>query len=287
MDGYDAVRSSVGGRTLSNRDIISLRGEDSKDFLDRCVSNYIPKPNQHVRAFYLDTNGRVKADMNILNKNGELLVISNKAYTLEEEWSEEIFIEDVEIKKETYNVIDIQGPTSSHLIESFSEKDECIGYFEADRCGDGGYEFISSKDIQLKDIDEFTEKEAEILRVEAGIPSFENELKGNIPLEAGLEMYLSFDKCYPGQEIITRAAQRGNINRKLVGIDFDNVDKKIDRDIILYEGEKIGEITSIVDSPMFGLIGLGYIEESISLGLDVKTEAGFKGCLVSLPFYER
>ncbi len=287
MDGYDAVRSSVGVRFLSNRDVILLTGADSEDFLERCVSNHIPKTGEEVRAFYLDTNGRVKADMNILNKNNGLFVVSSKAYSLKEEWEEEIFIDDVEITKKDYSIIDIQGPKSPEILDRLSGKDECIGYIEFDRCGDGGYEFISLEDIQIEDIDKFSEKESEILRVEAGIPSFGDELKGNIPLEAGLEMLLSFDKCYPGQEIITRAAQRGNINRKLVGIDFDDVDKKIEEDVILKQDEEIGEITSIVDSPMFGWIGLGYIGESMSLGTDIKTENGFNGCLVNLPFYER
>lgn len=286
MDGYDAVRSSVGVHPLSDRDVILLTGEDSEDFLDRCVSNHIPKSGGEVRAFYLDTNGRVKADLNILNKNDGLFVVSSKAYSLKEEWEEEIFIEDVEIVRKDYSVIDIQGPKSSEVLDRLVERDECIGYIDFDRCGDGGYEFISSEDIQVEDIDEFSEDEREVLRVEAGIPSFENELKGNIPLEAGLEMLLSFDKCYPGQEIITRAAQRGNINRKLVGVDFDDGGKKIEGDTILKQNEEIGEITSVVDSPIFGWVGLGYIGEDESLGEDIKTENGFKGCLVNLPFYE-
>ena len=57
-----------------------------------------------------------------------------------------------------------------------------------------------------------------IARIEAGVPWFAEDLAdGVIPLEAGLDADVSITKgCYPGQEVVARISNLGQVARKLV-----------------------------------------------------------------------
>jgi folate-binding protein YgfZ len=58
----------------------------------------------------------------------------------------------------------------------------------------------------------------QIARIEQGVPWFAEDLSQNvIPLEAGLDGYVSITKgCYPGQEVVARISNLGQVARKLV-----------------------------------------------------------------------
>jgi len=57
-----------------------------------------------------------------------------------------------------------------------------------------------------------------IVRLEAGVPWFAEDLSdGVIPLEAGLDAAVSITKgCYPGQEVVARISNLGQVARKLM-----------------------------------------------------------------------
>ena len=57
-----------------------------------------------------------------------------------------------------------------------------------------------------------------VARIEAGVPWFAEDLSdGVIPLEAGLDADVSITKgCYPGQEVVARISNLGQVARKLV-----------------------------------------------------------------------
>ena len=58
----------------------------------------------------------------------------------------------------------------------------------------------------------------QLLRIEQGVPWFAEDLADNvIPLEAGLDEHVSITKgCYPGQEVVARISNLGQVARKLV-----------------------------------------------------------------------
>ena len=109
---------------------------------------------------------------------------------------------------------------------------------------------------------------AEILRVEAGRPLFGVDMNTEtIPLEAGIEeRAISFTKgCYVGQEVIIRVLHRGHgrIARKLVGLVIRGAEIPAANDLIVAgrAGEqRIGEVTSAVQSLALGAIALGYVQ---------------------------
>lgn len=100
----------------------------------------------------------------------------------------------------------------------------------------------------------------EVLRVEAGIPWAGAELSENYtPLETNLDRYISGSKgCYTGQEVLARQVTYDKITRRLVGVRSATPLKTGMR--LLAEDKPAGEITSAVQSPQLGWIGLAIVK---------------------------
>lgn len=118
----------------------------------------------------------------------------------------------------------------------------------------------------------------EVRRVELGIPVFGREIDGDtLPQETGQTgRAVSFEKgCYTGQEVVVRIQHRGQVNRRLRGLAFD--DTLPGEGSPLYEGERRrGTVTTPVRSPRFGPIGLGYVRREVEPGSRLSLEPGGK-----------
>jgi folate-binding protein YgfZ len=78
------------------------------------------------------------------------------------------------------------------------------------------------------------------------------------PLEVGLDNYISDSKgCYTGQEIIARQVTYGKVTKHLVGLALSDVIEPGGN--LEMDGKSIGTLTSIAQSPRFGVIGLGVV----------------------------
>lgn len=105
----------------------------------------------------------------------------------------------------------------------------------------------------------------EVVRVESGVPRYGVDIDdSNLAQETGLEAEaISYDKgCYLGQEVVARVHFRGHVNRHLTGFEFEP--ELPAPGAALYQGEReVGLVTSAVESPAFGPIGLGYVRREI------------------------
>jgi folate-binding protein YgfZ len=118
-----------------------------------------------------------------------------------------------------------------------------------------------------------SDETAEILRIEAGRPRFGKDAdESHLADEVGLNEAISTTKgCYVGQEIVARMRTYGRVNRRLVGFRF--APGIIPEGTLLRPREtetesKIewGRVTSAVDSPSEGAIGLGYAFRDVPAG---------------------
>lgn len=114
---------------------------------------------------------------------------------------------------------------------------------------------------------------AETLRVEAGRPEFGIDFdETHLTDEVGLDGFVSATKgCYVGQEIVARLRTYGRVHRRLVGFRFP--DGPIEPGEALGRGlgeaparVEPGRVTTSVDSPRFGAIGLGWALREFEIG---------------------
>lgn len=107
-----------------------------------------------------------------------------------------------------------------------------------------------------------SEEEYNIIRVESGRPAAGHELTdAYTPLEIGLDYAISNTKgCYTGQEVIARQITYDKITRKLVGIYFEGKASDGDSVKAADTDQIIGKVTSVVDSPRHGWIGLAVLK---------------------------
>jgi folate-binding protein YgfZ len=98
----------------------------------------------------------------------------------------------------------------------------------------------------------------EALRVQSGTARYGVDVdEGRIAVEARLEWAIHFDKgCYVGQEVIERIVSRGRVNRRLCLV-------VLEADIApgsrLDGGKESDLLTSVVDCPGVGTLGLAYL----------------------------
>lgn len=124
------------------------------------------------------------------------------------------------------------------------------------------------------------------LRVEAGYGIYGRELSLDyIPLETGLWDAVSFTKgCYVGQEIIARMESRNRIAKHLCGLKLsESVDAPCK---LAVAGKDAGYLTSVVESPRLGPIGLAYVRHAHAepgTQLDI-VDSAVTGEVVTLPF---
>jgi aminomethyltransferase len=130
-----------------------------------------------------------------------------------------------------------------------------------------------------------TEADWELARIEAGMPRFGHEFDASsMPAEAGLETRaISFTKgCYPGQEPVARLHYRGHANRGVRGVRFDGGMPSRETEVVV-DGASVGRVTSAVESPRFGPIGLAILRREVAEG--ARGDAGgVPITVVALPF---
>lgn len=125
----------------------------------------------------------------------------------------------------------------------------------------------------------------DVLRVEQGYGAFGHELSLDyIPLETRLTHAVSFTKgCYVGQEIIARMESRNRLAKQLMGLRLAqpvSAGGKLSR-----EGKEMGDLTSVVDSPRFGPIGLAYVRTAAAEpGTTIEVADGVSAEVIELPF---
>ena len=286
---HRAVRKVV-GLTEMHYGVVVVAGGDRVDYVDNAVSNRIPdEDGEGVYALLLDPQGGIGTDMYVYNADDRLLLFTppGRATPLAEEWSEKIFIEDVEVSVATdeFAVFGVHGPKATEKIASVlngagspderlafvrgSMGDEGVTVVRTDApTGEEGYEVICAAGDAADVFDTlenhglnaapFGLRTWEALTLEAGTPLFETELKGNIPNVAGLRNALDFEKgCYVGQEVVSRVENRGRPSERVVGLRPERFPE--DGSAVFAGDEAVGEVTRAAESPM--------LDEPIALAL--------------------
>ena len=250
IQSYEKLRETAGLVSLSNRGAINMKGSDCASYLQGLLTNDISglTTGAGCYAAYLTPQGRMIADMRVLNLGDRLLLDVDSAMsdTLTARFSMLVFSEDVQVNDEssTWYWVGVRGPGAAACLEPILRPEGTLSGKKAVTAYQGldnGWWVLDGKPVLAVSNDELgipgidlgvssaysgqinaqleglglewgSAGAVEALRVEAGTPRFGADMdQDTIPLEAGIEARaISETKgCYVGQEVIIRILHRG------------------------------------------------------------------------------
>lgn len=321
---HAAVRERAGVADLSARGLWRASGPDRAKYLQGILTNDILAltPGQGCYAALLDVKGHLQADLRLFALDDALLLDFEPALTASTVALLKRYIVVYKVKLEDVSAdwlhLMLSGPKTGewlttlfgrslpslpdyHLV-TWDWQGHPIVLIRLSDTGEEGVHLLAPSgagpafwDALLAAGRSFGARPIgmqalESLRIEAGVPKFGAELDASrFPAEANIEHAVSYTKgCYLGQETTMRIKTQGSVNRKLVGLRLDGSALPAPGTPLLADGQKIGVLTSALDSPTLkqkialGFVQKGFFEPGTRLAMD-----GSSATVTSLPFYHR
>ncbi|MEL6764340.1 MAG: folate-binding protein, partial [Cyanobacteria bacterium J06607_6] len=296
--GTDAAKTAVAVLDRSEWGCISVMGDDRLRFLHNQTTNDVQSlpPGQGCSTVFVTSTARTLDLVSAYVRETDVLLLTSPgmAPTLVEWMDRYIFFADKvtpkDITQEMF-VLSVVGPQAKNkLLPMIGEGLPELSYAHhpatmvntpvtivADNSlALPGYTLIGSRaDVEavlsaVGNIPTLTDADVEQLRIGQGRPRPGRELtEDDNPLEAGLWSAVSFNKgCYIGQETIARLNTYQGVKKRLWGLALSEA---VAPDTVLtLDGDKVGEVRSVVALPDGTAVGLGY----------VRTKAGGDGLVV-------
>lgn len=270
---------------------IIMTGRDSASLLQRLTTNDVLalKPNQGLQTVLTTPIGRIIDVLHVIRVGDAIWVLTSPGQgpAVYSHLKKNIFFNDqitLAPAAKSYHQIALYGTAATAFVSqlrggdvaTFPQWQACVfavGDAEviatpiAPLAGDGWRLLIPIDAVAACGLDglpimsDIALNEAQ---VEAGQPAYGHELSTDyIPLEAGLEQAISFNKgCYVGQEIIARMESRGRRAKQLSRVRLASL-VVTPATITTVAGKDAGTVTRVVDSPRYGIIGLAYLKTQI------------------------
>ncbi len=270
-EAYQAALEEAAARR-SPEDVFRVTGDDAEDYLDRLLSRPVTtvEEGETQRTLLLSTEGRTRADLRLRRTEDGFIVVSGQADSLRSEWRENVFREDIEFHDVDSVLLELRGPEARDHVP-----DDAVTVETAQSGVDALLSVEEAEDIAAR-LPTLDDVKAEALRVEAGVPGY-RDLESRVPLAAASSL-VGFERCYPGQEVVARVSQRGGgPSERFVGFELSGEATAGDDD----EGK--AELTTVAESPRYGWIALGYVDDDAG---DAQVFGGVSGEVHELPFDE-
>ena len=301
-DSYLALRESAAVMDLPGRGHLQATGEDRARLLHAMTTNHVEElvPGDCRYAFFLSSQGRILADVNIVCTEAALLLDTEPeaAEPIYQHLDRYIIADDVTLANltERMSAIALEGPQSAAVLERMGIDAPASGHWTAWRTfavaavsatGQRGFRFFVPRSERESVIEWINgagavktgHAEWNTVRLENGVARFgEDFTEREIPHETRLiDRAISFSKgCYLGQEIVERVRSRGQVNRQLMHLAIPGQTAPAAHTKLSLEGREVGEVTSAAYSPEAGLVfALGYVRaQTIASGVQYSFEGG-------------
>jgi folate-binding protein YgfZ len=313
MSPIDTAGDLHAFRRRHERGILRVTGRDRIDWLNGLLTNDL-KAREGPRAcpaLWLTPQGRMVTDLIVIELGEEtwLDVPASLATALAERFDRMIFAEDARVTDASAewtstgvygagtDALERVSEAAAIVIRPATASRGQVVYTSALGSGlPGLHVYHAHADAQrfeesvLAGWRRLDDREAEVLRVERGVPLFLVDTREEtIPLEAGLDATISHTKgCYIGQEIIVRIRDRahGRVARRLVGLTFSGSAVPAVPQSVTSDGRQAGRITSAVMSPALGHpIALAtLLRDFTEPGTSVVLDDGTPAVVTDLPF---
>ncbi|MCC6547235.1 aminomethyl transferase family protein [Candidatus Sumerlaeota bacterium] len=308
---YWAARKQVALFDASFLTKVFASGADHLEYLNRRLSQRVieMREGEVLHAAQLNAEGRMEAEMEILHRASDSLMIAPPAVTgdyLVQLADKYVFSEDAKFIDGTSDLVafGLIGPQAKALCEkmmqsrndlpireffSFSSRFVAGGDLlfataaEAARIHEALKQLVSDaggREIGFLPFD--------TLRIESAIPWWGIDVtQRSIPLDADMRSAIHFNKgCYPGQETIAKITNLGHPARKMVGVVWETGEPPLAGSPLTANGVEAGTLTSSTYSPALGMaIGLATVKWPYRAeGTAVATSQDVAGKVASLPF---
>ena len=281
---HAAVRGAAGLLDRRDHGVIEVTGRDRATFLHALLSNDVKSlaAGQGCAATLLDIHGKVQVVLLVWVFDDRILLVTppaTAASTLEA-LDKYLFSEKAELRDagEDWALFMVAGPQAPALIErlagvapearpwaSVVASVDGVGVRLVRGAGETGEPEVwiaapaGEADRVWKTLTGggatvIGPDATEVLRIEAGTPSFPADIGPSVLLpEVPFESLVSQSKgCYPGQEVVVRIRDRGHVNRHLRGLVLEGDAVPRPGDEVVGGDATIGAVTSATRSLSLG-----------------------------------
>jgi len=282
-DAYRHLREGAALVDLGGRGRIRVTGDDRVRLLHAMTTNHVEQlePGAGCYAFFLDAQGHILADVNLLSET-EALVLDTEPETREIVYehldrfiiADDVTLEDLTALAATLAVegpgardalARIGAPTPEESLESSAWGDRKV--LRASVTGGEGWWVhvpAGEKDAFVAEagLVQATDADVRTVRLENAHPRYGEDITDSvIPHETQLLHAVHFSKgCYLGQEIVERVRARGHVNRLLVHLRVEGNHAPAAGARLVAEDKDVGYVTSAASSPALGhVVALGYL----------------------------
>ena len=273
-----AVREAVGGIEIANFAKHQLKGSGARNWLNKTMAGYIPKPGRIALTPMLTEKGRLYGDLTVACFDDEhfMLFGSGAMQDAHSRWFARSLPDDVHYENQTgdWHGISISGPRSRELLSRISRDDvsaEALRFRDTRQTfvggvavilhrlsfsGELGYEIYCRPQFLLC-LSEAIEQAGEDLgyrwygaralmsmRLEKAWGAWSLEFRPDFnAVESGMAVFINWKKEFVGKEATLKFKEEG-VARRLVTLTIDTaIDVTLD-EAIMKDGEAIGYISS-------------------------------------------
>jgi tRNA-modifying protein YgfZ len=277
MSGYQALRESAAWLDLEARGRFRAGGEDRARLLHAMTTNHIQqmKPGDAVYAFFLNAQGRIVGDANLLCLDEYFLIDTETANHDEvfQHLDRFIIADDVTLEDARTDTfcIGVEGPASAAILAQLTVPIRgdftMTGAPGARLYGPMAEKAALVEQLAALSVPQATAEEAEAVRLEHHKPRYGADITAkHLVHETQMLHAVHFSKgCYIGQEIVERVRSRGQVHRLLVPLTIAGSEVPAAATPIQAGTEAAGDITSAAFSPALGkVVALGYLRSQFA-----------------------
>ncbi|MBS1872289.1 MAG: folate-binding protein YgfZ [Acidobacteria bacterium] len=278
MKGYQALRESAAWIDLSGRGKIRVTGEDRARLLHAMTTNDVQnlKPGDACYAFFLNAQGRILADVNILCFEDHFLLDTEPetARKVFEHLDKFIIADDVTLEDSTAELasVAVEGPAANGVPAPAANAFPRLTFTGAEGwfaiCPAAEKDALAAA-LTAAGVAEADLEAANVVRIENGKPRYGDDISERFLAQETNEMRaLHFSKgCYLGQEIVERVRSRAQIHRRLMPVHLETDQPPAAGSKLQAGGKDAAEITSAAYSPALGkTVALAYVRIDLKPG---------------------
>ena len=274
-----AVREAVGGIEIANFAKHEFKGKGARDYLNRTLAGFIPKPGRLTLSPMLTPKGKLYGDLTVacLSEDHFMLFGSGAMQEAHRRWFEKDLPEDVQYQNvsDDWHGVALSGPNSRRLLQSITRDDvsaESMAFRDVRECfvggvpvilnrisfsGELGYEIYCKPQYLLRLATAIEVAGAELgyrwygaralmsMRLEKSWGVWTLDYRPDFDaLQSGMDVFIDWNKDFVGKDA-TQKLKTAGPDRKLITmvVDVEGIDVSGD-EAILSDGQSVGYVSS-------------------------------------------